>query len=251
MQKKIIKLFHEIYNKKISPEEAFEKLKFLPFEDIIHTKIDFHRKLRTNIEEIIFGENKTITQLIEIIELHLKNNQDILITRVSNEKGKILKEKFIEGNYNEIANIFYIRKEKKSLKGNVSIITAGTSDIPVAEEAYETLKFLGSNAEKIYDVGIAGIHRLIEYKEKILKANIIIAIAGMEGALPSVIAGIFGKPVIGVPTSIGYGANFNGIAPLLTMLNSCAPGIAVVNINNGVGAGIFAHMINIKISQDL
>ena len=249
MEKRILEILNELYTKKLTPEKAFEKIKYLPYEDINYAKIDFHRKIRTGIEEIIFGMNKSLNQLIEIIKTFKKNNQNVLITKIDKEKGEELKNLFPEGIYSEIAQIFYIKKIEKIFTGNILIITAGTSDIPVAEEAYITAQFLGSNVEKIYDVGVAGLHRLLNFKEKIKNSNIIIAVAGMEGALPSVVAGLFGKPVIGVPTSIGYGANLNGFSSLLTMLNSCAPGVVVVNIDNGVGAAIFAHLINQALSE--
>ncbi len=240
---KLLKILNKVYQNKITPEQAIEDLKILPFEDIGHTKIDFHRKLRTGIEEVIFGKNKTIDELIEIVDNLIKNSHNVLITKLQINKGKILKNKFPEGNYYEKAKIFMIN-QKKILKGNVCIICAGTSDIPIAEEAALTCEFFGSNVKRIFDVGIAGLHRLLDYKKDILNANIVIAVAGMEGALPSVVAGIFGKPIIAVPTSVGYGTGFNGISALLTMLNSCAPGIVVVNIDNGFGAGVFAHLIN-------
>ena len=241
----ILQLFNKIYQQKLTPERALEELKILPFLDIGHTKIDYHRKLRIGLEEVIFGKNKDIEELIEIVENLIKNSHNVLITKLQKEKGLILKEKFKNGEFFEKPGIFRIFK-KKELKGDICIISAGTSDYPVAEEAALTCEFFGSKVNRIYDVGIAGLHRLLNYSEKISKTNIIIAVAGMEGALPSVIAGIFGKPIVAVPTSVGYGASFNGISALLTMLNSCAPGITVVNIDNGFGAAVFAHIINFQ-----
>ncbi len=242
---KIKEILEKVYSQEKTPEQALNEFKFLPFYDLGHTKIDFHRKLRINLEEVIFGKNKSKEELYEIINEFRKNSPNVLVTKLQEEKGEFLKEKFPEGEFFAKSGIFRIA-EKKELKGLITVISAGTSDIPVAEEAALTSEFFGSKVERIYDVGVAGLHRLLDYKEIISKSNIIIAVAGMEGALPSVIAGIFGKPLVAVPTSVGYGANFNGISPLLTMLNSCAPGVVVVNIDNGFGAGVFAHMINFK-----
>ncbi len=241
----ILKILTEIYQHKLTPEKALKELKILPFLDIGHTKIDYHRKLRIGLEEVIFGKNKNIEELIDIVENLTENSHNVLITKLQKEKGIILKEKFKNGEFFEKSGIFRIF-EKKELNGNVCVISAGTSDYPVAEEAALTCEFFGSKVKRIYDVGIAGLHRLLNYSEEISKSNIIIAVAGMEGALPSVVAGIFGKPIVAVPTSVGYGASFNGISALLTMLNSCAPGITVVNIDNGFGAAVFAHMINFQ-----
>ncbi len=242
---KIKEILEKVYNHEKTPEQALNEFKFLPFYDLGHTKIDFHRKLRINLEEVIFGKNKSKEELYEIINEFRKNSHNVLVTKLQEEKGEFLKEKFPEGKFFAKSGIFKI-SGKKERKGLIAVISAGTSDIPVAEEAAITAEFFGSKVEKIYDVGVAGLHRLLEYKEIILKSNIIVAVAGMEGALPSVIAGIFGKPLVAVPTSVGYGASFNGISALLTMLNSCAPGVVVVNIDNGFGAGVFAHMINFK-----
>ncbi len=250
MQKKLLQLFSEIYNNNITPEQALEKVKFLPFQDISHTKIDTHREIRTNLQEVIFGRNKTFEELSDIVKTLTDKDEQVLITKIQKGKAQKLLKNFPNGNYHPKSKILIINEKKQVLKGNITILAAGTSDIPIAEEAYLTAKFFASNVELIVDVGVAGLHRLLEYKDKISNANIIIAVAGMEGALPSVVAGLFGKPVVAVPTSVGYGANFNGIAPLLTMLNSCAPGITVVNVDNGFGAGVYAHMINQMIAEN-
>ena len=227
----------------ITASDAYDVIKFLPFKDIGNSKLDFHRKLRTGIEEIIYGKEKTIEDLKAIIGEFLENNRDVMVTKLSSEKAKELLLLFKDAEYFEKGNVLIIENKKKELYGNVLVVTAGTSDLPVAEEAYLTAKFLGSKVELISDIGIAGIHRILKYKDKLSSAKVIIAVAGMDGALPAVLAGMFGKPVIGVPTSVGYGASFNGIAPMLTMLNSCAPGVTVVNIDNGFGAAVFAHMV--------
>lgn len=249
MEKEVFNLLEDIYNKKISPDEALKKLKFLPYYNINHTKIDTHREFRTNLDEVIFGKNKNIDELIEIIDSYLKLQKSIFITRLQNFKAKKLLKKFNDAKYFSKSKIFILNNKDINLVGNIIVLAAGTSDIPVAEEAKLTAEFFGSKVNTIYDVGVAGLHRLLDFKDEILQANIIIAVAGMEGALPSVVAGIFGKPIVAVPTSVGYGVNLKGIAPLLTMLNSCAPGITVVNIDNGFGAGVYAHLINKAISK--
>ena len=247
-REKLLNLLNEVYKKNITPEKAIENLKLLPFLDIGHSKIDFHRKLRIDMEEVIFGKDKTVDELADIVKILIENSHGVLITKLQDEKGRTLKKRFPQGKFYERAKIFMIN-QRKELKGKISVICAGTSDISIAEEASITAEFFGSKVNRIYDVGVAGLHRLLEFSEEITSSNIIIAVAGMEGALPSVIGGIFGKPIVAVPTSVGYGTNFSGVAPLLTMLNSCAPGIVVVNIDNGFGAGVFAHMINSIISK--
>jgi NCAIR mutase (PurE)-related protein len=228
----------------VAVEEALNELKFLPFKDIFHTKFDTHRELRTGIEEVIFGAGKTFEEIRDISEMLIKNGKQVLITKLQKEKGEKLLDCYPNGEYFPRCGVFTVRKKKK-LKGLISVVSAGTSDMPVAEEAAVTAEFFGSKVEKIFDAGVAGIHRLLEYKDKLENSKIIIAVAGMDGALPTVIAGMFGKPVIGVPTSVGYGASFQGVAPLLTMLNACAPGVVTVNIDNGFGAAVFAHKINL------
>ncbi len=250
MEKEIFDILKRVYNNNLTPDEAIEYLKFLPYYNINHTKIDTHRNLRTSIEEVIFGENKKLEELLEIVDSYTLLKKSVLITRLSEEKAKKILDKYNSAVYHPNSKILVLNNKKKNLKGNIVVLAAGTSDIPVAEEAKLTAEFFGSNVKSIYDVGIAGLHRLIDFKDDINNANIIVAVAGMEGALPSVVAGIFGKPIVAVPTSVGYGANFKGIAPLLAMLNSCAPGVAVVNIDNGFGAGVYAHLINNAISKN-
>lgn len=210
-------------------------------------RLDLGREERTGIPEIVWGENKSISQLIPIVQRMTDKQSLVLVSRLDPEKGKALAAEFPKGEFHPEARLFSLQtttREKNSSRGAMLILAAGTSDIPVAEEAFVTASLLGNPVEKIYDVGVAGIHRLFAHLEKIRKASVLIVIAGMEGALPSVVAGLVGKPIIAVPTSIGYGTGLGGIAALLTMLNGCAPGVTVVNIDNGVGAAVAGHLMN-------
>ncbi|KXZ39113.1 hypothetical protein SAMN05661008_01100 [Alkalithermobacter thermoalcaliphilus JW-YL-7 = DSM 7308] len=227
-------------------DTALSKLKTLPFEDIGYAKVDHHRSIRNGYPEVIYGEGKTDEQIAGIIEKMMEKGSNILATRIKKETYDYLKNIYPSIQYEELARIIKIENKKieKVGKGKILVLTGGTCDIPVAEEAYHTAEFLGNDVEKIYDVGVAGIHRLFNNMDKIMSARVIIAVAGMEGALPSVVGGLVDVPVIAVPTSVGYGANFKGLSSLLTMLNSCASGISVVNIDNGFGAGYLASMIN-------
>ena len=239
------KILQDYKNGKISLSEVLDKLKNLPYEDLGFAKIDNHRLLRKGFPETVFCPGKTIDQIIKIVETMSNKNHNILLTKAEKKVFNALKKKYHDAEYNEAAKVIVIRKEKKkSSKGNILIITAGTSDIPIAEEAFVTAELMGNKVEKVYDVGVAGVHRLFDIKDKIFNANVVIVVAGMEGALASIVGGLTSKPVIAVPTSIGYGASFKGIAPLLTMMNSCAEGVVVVNIDNGFGAGYFAGLIN-------
>ncbi|MCK5635974.1 MAG: nickel pincer cofactor biosynthesis protein LarB [Thermoplasmatales archaeon] len=239
------KILQDYKNGKISLSEVLDKLKNLPYEDLGFAKIDNHRLLRKGFPETVFCPGKTIDQIIKIVETMSNNNHNILLTKAEKKVFNALKKKYPDAEYNEVAKVIVIRKEKKKpSKGNILIITAGTSDIPIAEEAFVTAELMGNKVEKVYDVGVAGVHRLFDIKDKIFNANVVIVVAGMEGALASIVGGLTSKPVIAVPTSIGYGASFKGIAPLLTMMNSCAEGVVVVNIDNGFGAGYFASLIN-------
>ena len=229
----------------MSVETALHALKTKPFKDIDFAKIDFHRKLRTGTSEVIYGAGKTYKQIIEIIKTMLDNNQNsILITRLDEDSAREIK-KIYDIKYYENANIaIYGEIEKPSGLGKIIVATGGTSDIPVAEEAALTAEFLGNDVLRLYDVGVAGLHRLLAHIDELADASVVIAIAGMEGALASVIGGLVDAPVIAVPTSVGYGAAFGGVAALLSMLNSCASGVSVVNIDNGFGAAYMANMIN-------
>ena len=235
----------KVFERKLSPEEALLLLKDYPYKDLNFAKIDHHRELRRGFPETVYGGGKTEEQIIKIADEILKKQSNLLVTKVEPEVFEKIKKKIPTIRYNALGKTIYLKKKKPSPgKGKIMIITAGTSDIPVAEEASVTCDLLGNEVEKIYDVGVAGIHRLFGEMEKIKKARVIIVIAGMEGALPSVVAGITDIPIIAVPTSIGYGASLNGLAALLAMLNSCPGGVGVVNIDNGFGAAYLASLIN-------
>ena len=219
------------------------------YSDIGCAKLDIERVCRRGYSEAVFCECKTNEQIIKIFKTFKEKGQNVLGTRASIEQFKALKSKLKEVKYNEQAKTITLIQTETKKTGEVAVCTGGTGDIPVAEEAAETALFYGSNVKKYYDVGIAGIHRLLDNIEEIKKANVIIAVAGMEGALGGVIAGMTNSPVIAVPTSVGYGSSFKGLSALLTMLNSCAEGMTVVNIDNGYGAGYSANLINQKISK--
>jgi NCAIR mutase (PurE)-related protein len=241
----IKKLLLGVKSGAIPVEKAMQKLKSLPFEDIDFAKIDHHRSMRKGYPEVIFCQGKTKAQIIAIMKKMLKYKHNILATRAAPDIYKAVKAAIPAAKYHETARIISVDMEKTNKQpGTIAVITAGTSDIPVAEEAAITAEKLGNEVVRLYDVGVAGIHRLFGSMEPIMNANVLIVVAGMEGALPSVVGGLVDKPVIAVPTSVGYGASFGGISPLLTMLNSCASGIGVVNIDNGFGAGYLASVIN-------
>ena len=250
-QKELEIILINVQKNKLSPADAIKQLQNMPYENIDFAKIDHHRELRSGLPEVIYGQGKSIPQLKKIIQSLKKANSDTLATKISDQTYKKLKT-FLpkDAKYNEQAQTLVIRNKKiKEPAGLITIITAGTSDIPIAEEAAVTANLLGSRVETIFDVGVAGLHRLLDNIEQIKKARVLVVVAGMEGALACVVGGLVSQPIIAVPTSIGYGASFNGISALLTMLNSCAPGIAVVNIDNGFGAGCMAHRINILAEQ--
>jgi NCAIR mutase (PurE)-related protein len=218
------------------------------FEDLGHTKVDTARQERTGFPEVVYCSNKENDDLVQITrELHRRNGY-ALLTRASRDQAVLLQKHFPDAVFHERAGLIVVGAGMERC-GLVSVLTGGTSDIPVAEEAAVTAEVFGSNVQRIFDVGVAGIHRLISHRTHIEKSNVIVAVAGMEGALPSVVGGLFPIPVIGVPTSVGYGSHLGGITPLLTMLNSCSPGVSVVNIDNGFGAGYLACLINRKIEN--
>lgn len=220
-------------------------IKDLPYKDLGFAKIDHHRSLRRGFPEVIFGKGKTVAHTVRIARDIISHDGILLITRTGKEVYDKLKKHYPGIKFNEKAGIISYRRVPPALKnGTVLILTAGTADLPIAEEAKSTLEIMGNRVKMLYDVGVAGIHRVLDRKKDLDGADIIIVIAGMEGALASVVSGLVSKPVIAVPTSVGYGASFEGIAPLLTMMNSCSPGVAVVNIDNGFGAAYFASMIN-------
>jgi len=244
--KKIESILESVHSGKLSISKALNELKHLPYEDLSFVKVDHHRHLRQGVPEVILAQGKQIEDVVAIARSLYKKTKSFLITKASQEifDGLCIK-----------SAVFYARSRTisvnggKKKKGRILILSAGTSDIPVAEEAEVTASFLGSRVETVYDVGVAGIHRLIDAKQSIYSAKVIIVVAGMEGALPSVVGGLTDKPIIAVPTSIGYGTNLGGLTPLFAMLNSCVPGIAVMNIDNGFGAGCLAHKINTLCSK--
>ncbi|UCD72238.1 MAG: nickel pincer cofactor biosynthesis protein LarB [Syntrophobacterales bacterium] len=244
--RRIEKLLEDIKAGRIEIRDALVTLRGLPFEDIGHTTIDHHRALRKGFSEVIFGEGKSSGQIISIMQRMKQQGDNILVTRVHNRKGLAIKRAIPEAQYYPTPRIITLMNHEVELvgKGLILVISAGTSDIPVAEEAALTAEMMGNPVERLYDVGISGIHRLFSKAELIQSANVIIVVAGMEGALPSVVGGLVDRPVIAVPTSVGYGASFGGVTALLAMLNSCASGISVVNIDNGFGAGCVASLIN-------
>lgn len=245
MNSEIRKLLEDVKNGETSIDEAYFQLKKQPFEDIGFAKVDLHRKTRQGAAEVIYGAGKTPEQIISIIKTMEKNGQNtILITRLSQDSAEII-SKEINLDYHKDGRIGIVGKiPLPDGIGKIVVATGGTSDIPVAEEAALTAEVLGNEVCRLYDVGVAGLHRLLSHMDEIMNASVIIAIAGMEGALCSVIGGLADCPVIGVPTSVGYGASFNGLSALLSMLNSCASGVSVVNIDNGFGAAYQASMIN-------
>jgi len=245
-----VHLLEEFRTGKIPLEKILRAFQSAPVTDLSFAQVDTHRALRKNFSEVIFGAGKTPEQVVKIAANLLKHGQQVLVTRVTTEQGRALQKKFKRAIHHPLARCVTIEKQSLPKRaGFIAIVCAGTSDLPVAEEAAVTAEIMGNRVEKIHDVGIAGLHRLLARMELLQSANVIVAVAGMEGALPSVIAGLVAKPVIGVPTSIGYGASFGGVAALLAMLNSCASGVTVVNIDNGFGAGFAASQINALVSQ--
>jgi len=243
-EQKIRKIMLSVASKKLKVDDALKKLKFLPYEDLGFAKIDHHRTLRKGFPEVVYCQNKSEEQVVAITKKLAGKNGCVLATRATKKMFIQVKKYVKNAEYNDIAKTITINKNKKIKNGMILVLSAGTSDINVAEEAAAVAEAMGNKVERLFDVGVAGLHRLLSNKEKLSNANVLIIVAGMDGALPSVVSGLISKPVIAVPTSVGYGASFKGIAPLLTMLNSCSPGVVVVNIDNGFGAGYFASMIN-------
>lgn len=229
---------------KLAVADALQSLRSLPFEDMGFAHVDHHRHLRCGFAEVIFCPGKSSRQICEIFERLLSSGANVLATRAEPEVYQMVFSRFPLAKYNEVAKTITLIQKRPEAIGQVAIVSAGTSDIPVAEEARETAQIMGSVVEIIYDVGVAGLHRLLAHCPQLQRANVVVVVAGMEGALPSVVGGLVSVPVIAVPTSIGYGASFGGVAPLLTMLNSCASGVSVVNIDNGFGGGYMAGLIN-------
>lgn len=246
--KELTRLLQSLADGQISVADGVAQLKKLPFEDLGVAQIDHHRELRQGVPEIVLGESKSLEQLKTIIAAMQRNGSNILVTRLDDEKATALCSQFPEAEYDVDARTFCLVQQKieNTGRGKVLVVCAGTSDIPVAREATVTARMLGNEVEELIDVGVAGIHRLLAKGDQLQKAAVIIVVAGMEGALPSVVGGLVAGPVIAVPTSVGYGAAFGGIAALLGMLNSCASGVTVVNIDNGFGAAFAANRINRK-----
>lgn len=238
-------LLQGIRNHDVSIEEGIAQMKGLPYEDLGYAKVDHHRALRQGFPEVIYCASKTPEQVATIAQ-HLAQEGDgnVLATRANREMYKAVLQRVPDAEYYELPRLIVIRRGKQEQRGNILVLSAGTSDLPVAEEAAVTAEVMGNFVERIYDSGVAGIHRLLDQKEKLEKARVLVVVAGMEGALASVVGGLVDKPVIAVPTSVGYGASFGGLAALLAMLNSCASGVSVVNIDNGFGAGYQASLIN-------
>ena len=243
--KALKKLFDEVRRGRLSSDEAVARLRHMPFEDLGFANIDHHRTLRVGMPEVVFGPGKAPEQLVEIFVRLAKRKTNVLATRVSPEQASAVRRRLRKAEFHELARALTLTQDTTLHgKGKIAVVSAGTSDIPVAEEAVVTAQIMGNEVQHVYDVGVAGIHRLLARRDLLAQARVIIVCAGMEGALPSVVGGLVGVPVIAVPTSVGYGASYRGIAALLGMLNSCASNVTVVNIDNGFGAGYVASLIN-------
>ena len=247
-QSELLKILEDIHNGALSPAKAAGRLKHLPFEDIGFAKVDHHRALRQGYAEVIFGKGKTPAQVAEIVRAMVSkkaSSHNVLVTRADARMFAAVKRISRAAKFHPLSGVISIERSKEiSGKGTILVVSAGTSDIPVAEEAVLTARMMGNRVEQLFDVGVAGIHRLLDHRGALTEARVIICVAGMEGALPSVVGGLVGIPVIAVPTSTGYGASFGGVAALLGMLNSCASNVTVVNIDNGFGAACVASCIN-------
>jgi NCAIR mutase (PurE)-related protein len=239
------KLMQAVRGRKISPDEAVARLRHMPFEDIEIAKLDHHRALRTGFPEVILAEGKTARQVGTIFARLAKQKNNVLATRATRAQFAEVRKRARKAEYHELGRAILLRQDATIYgKGEIAVVSAGTSDIPVAEEAVITAEAMGNRVRHFYDVGVAGIHRLLAHSEALMEARVVIVCAGMEGALPSVVGGLVRAPVVAVPTSVGYGASFHGLAALLGMLNSCASNVSVVNIDNGFGAGYVASVIN-------
>ena len=248
-EKHLRELLEAVRSGSVTSQQAIERLKHLPFEDLGFAKVDHHRALRQGFAEVIFGKGKTPAQVVGIVRAMLRekdSRQNILVTRADAKIfAAVKRDEIARAKFHASSGVVTIERSREITgKGTILVVSAGTSDIPVAEEALLTAQMMGNRAEHLYDVGVAGIHRLLEHRENLTKARVIICVAGMEGALPSVVGGLVAAPVIAVPTSVGYGASFGGVAALLGMLNSCASNVTVVNIDNGFGAACVASCIN-------
>jgi NCAIR mutase (PurE)-related protein len=244
---KLRRLLIDVQAGQVSVEQALGRLRDLPYDDIGYARLDVHRSLRQGLPEVVFCQNKTIEQATGILERLWQHHERVLATRVSSEMAAGIQARLPDARYDSTSRLLSLARSELPPPAEDApyalVVSGGTSDLPVAEEAAQTVEFLGSRAERAYDVGVAGVHRLLDERERLFGADVVISVAGMEGALTSVVGGLVACPVVGVPTSVGYGANFAGLSALLAMLNSCAPGVAVVNIDNGFGAGVYAHLI--------
>ncbi len=238
------KILQQVKAGEVTVEEAEKALKRQPFEEMGYAKLDSHREIRSGFPEVVYCERKADIYLKEIYQKMYSDNGEVFGTRASTEQYRMIREVLPQAEYDPVSRILKIEKPGKSRTGKIAVCTAGTADVPVAEEAAQTAEYFGAHVERVYDVGVSGIHRLLSRLDVIQSANCIVAVAGMEGALASVLGGLVSSPVIAVPTSVGYGASLHGLSALLTMINSCANGIAVVNIDNGYGAGYIATQIN-------
>ena len=255
MDKEVLtELLEKVASGKLSPTEALEKLRWQPVEPISDfARLDHHRVLRQSMPEFVYGEGKSPAQVATILSAMVERTGRALATRITEAHFETVRSVLPEAVHHPVARIISVNSFPKTKVGDVLVIAAGTSDVPVAEEAAEVLRFLGNSTRTVYDVGVAGIHRLLEHANHLQEADVVIVVAGMEGALPSVVGGLIDSPVIAVPTSVGYGASFQGLAALLGMLNSCATGVTVVNIDNGLGAATAAHRLltRLRLSHDV
>jgi len=242
-EKTLTQLLAKVKSGKVSVDEAVGKLKDLPFAELGYATLDTHRSLRFGFPEVVLGEPKTAEQILGIVGALVERKQTVLVTRLQPDKAEALVARFPKGEYHPVARIFHL-KQGKVRAGRVAVVTAGTGDIPVAEEAAITAEAMGATIQRVYDVGVAGLHRLLKRREEIQGCHAAVVVAGMEGALASVVGGLVGIPVVAVPTSVGYGANFKGLSALMTMVNSCASNVATMNIDNGFGGGFYAALIS-------
>jgi NCAIR mutase (PurE)-related protein len=243
-RERLEKLLRALQSRRLSVTATLDRLQTLPYEDLGFASVDHHRSIRQGFPEVIFCEGKTRAQVVAIARGLLAKGGPLLATRATAEVAKALKKLDRRAEYHELARTVVVQRKKPSYAGDILVVTAGTADVPVAEEARVTAEVMGSRVETLYDVGVAGIHRVLGRHARIRRARVLVVVAGMDGVLPSVVGGLVDRPVIAVPTSRGYGASFGGLAALLTMLNSCAAGVGVMNIDNGFGAGVLAHRIN-------
>lgn len=244
---KLRRLLADVQDGRVGVDQALDRLRALPYHDIGYARLDMHRSLRQGLSEVVFCQNKTIEQATGILDRLWQHHDRVLGTRVSAEMAAAIQARLPDAHYDAVSRLLTLTRTDLPLPSEDApyalVVSGGTSDMPVAEEAAQTIEFLGNRVERAYDVGVAGVHRILNQQELLFAADVVVSVAGMEGALTSVVGGLVACPVVGVPTSVGYGANFGGLAPLLAMLNSCAPGVAVVNIDNGFGAGLYAHLI--------